>query len=417
MKLYEYMGKDLFTRYGIPVPRGRVAKTPEGAGEITAEIGDIVIKSQILSGKRGKAGGIKFTADPKEAKEFAAALLGSDLLGMPVEALLVEEKLKIDKEYYIAIAIDGEKQRPVVLASTYGGMDIEEVPEEHMVRFHVDYKVGMMPFVAGEITHRMGLPETEAKQVRDILEKLYKMFVELDAELVEINPLVVSNDHVIAADAKVTIDDEALYRHPGLPYVEEKTDAEKRAHDLGLAYVELDGDIGVMANGAGITMATLDTIQHYGGRAANFLDAGGGAGEEATAQALRLILERNPKAILINIFGGITRCDDVANAFISVKKKVDISVPVVIRLVGTNQEEGRQILGQAGIETFDTMHEAAEKAVLLSSGKAVAISATEKAVLLPSENVAISAEEEAGSLDEQQQRTDSPRGNGKRKVK
>ncbi len=369
MKLYEYMGKELFAQYGIPVPGGRVARTPEEAAEITLEIGDSVIKSQILSGKRGKAGGIKFTADPAEAKEFAASLLGTELLGMPVQALLVEEKLKIDKEYYLAITIDGKRKCPVVLASVQGGMDIEDVPEEHMVRFHIDYKTGIMPFAAGEIVRKMGLEGTEEKQLREILGKLYKLFVEMDAELVEVNPLVVSRDRVIAADAKVTIDDEALYRHRSLPAVDERTPSEKKAHGLGLAYVELDGDIGVMANGAGITMATLDTIQHYGGKAANFLDAGGGAGEEATAKALEMILERRPKAILINIFGGITRCDDVANALVSVKTKIGIPVPVVVRLVGTNQEQGRQILKEAGIESFDTMHEAAEKAVGLAAGQ------------------------------------------------
>jgi len=364
MKLYEYMGKDLFSQFEIPVPVGRVARTAEEVAKITEEIGSVVIKSQILSGKRGKAGGIKFTDNQLEAKNFAESLLGKELLGMQVHELLVEEKLTIDKEYYLAITVDGEMRCPVVLASLYGGMDIEEVPEENMVKFPIDYRVGMLPFVAGEITRRMGLGGSEAKQVRDILMNLYKMFVEIDAELLEINPLVVSGDQVIAADSKVTIDDEALYRHPGLPYVDEKSISERKAHDLGLAYVELDGDIGVMANGAGITMATLDTIQHYGGRAANFLDAGGGAGEEATAQAIALILERNPKAILINIFGGITRCDDVANALVSVKKKQNIPVPVVIRLVGTNQEEGWRILKEAGIDTFDTMHEAAEKVVL-----------------------------------------------------
>lgn len=368
MKLYEYMGKDLFTQYGIPVPKGKLAKSPEEAAAITAEIGDSVIKSQILSGKRGKAGGIKFTADPEEAREFATALLGSKLIGMPVEALLVEEKLKIHKEYYVAITIDGKRRCPVVLASTHGGMDVEEVPEEHMVRYPINYIREMMPFDAREITRRMGLHGAEEKQVQDILINLYKMFVELDAELLEINPLVVSGDRIIAADANVTIDDEALYRHPEIPFVEERTESEQKAHALGLAYVELNGDIGVMANGAGITMATLDTLQHYGGAAANFLDAGGGAGEEATAKALELILARNPKAILINIFGGITRCDDVANAFVSVKKKVGIPVPVVIRLVRTNQEEGRHILKKAGIETFDTMQEAAKKAVLLATG-------------------------------------------------
>lgn len=365
--MYEYMGKGYFQKYGIPVPEGRVARTPEEAAQITAEIGDSVIKSQILSGKRGKAGGIKFTSDPQEAHRFAKELLGSELRGLTVDAILVEEKLKIEKEYYLSITIDRGAKCPVVLASTHGGIDIEEVPEEDIVKYYIDYSIGMMPFKTKEITRRMGLLAGEAKQVQDILGKLYKMFVELDAELVEINPLVVSGGKVIAADAKVTIDDDALFRNNDLPYVEEKSEAEKKAHDLGLAYVELDGNIGVMANGAGITMATLDAIQYYGGAAANFLDAGGGASEEATAKALELVLAKNPKAIFINIFGGITRCDDVANAFASVKKKRGIQVPVVIRLVGTNQEKGREILREVGIEAFDTMHEAAQKAVELAS--------------------------------------------------
>ncbi|MEL7567176.1 MAG: ADP-forming succinate--CoA ligase subunit beta [Dehalobacterium sp.] len=367
MKMYEYMGKNLFKQFGIPIPQGRVAKTPQVVAEITAEIGDSVIKSQILSGKRGKAGGIMFTADPQEAQSFAEKLLGSELREMKVEALLVEEKLKIDKEYYLAITIDRGTRCPVVLASIQGGMDIEEVPEEYMVKYRIDYTIGMMPFVTREITRQMGLSAGEAKQVQEILAKLYKMFVELDAELVEINPLVVSADKIIAADAKVTIDDDALFRHKDLLYVEERSEAERKAHELGLSYVDLDGNIGVMANGAGITMATLDSIQYYGGAAANFLDAGGGASEEATAKALELILAKNPKAILINIFGGITRCDDVANAFASVKKKIGIPVPVVIRLVGTNQERGREILKEVGIEAFDTMHEAAQKAVRLAA--------------------------------------------------
>lgn len=369
MKMFEYMGKELFLKFGIPVPEGRVARTPEEAASITTEIGDSVIKSQVLSGKRGKAGGIKFTADPNETKEFAKGLLGSELCGCTIETVLVEEKLKIDKEYYLAITVDRGMKCPVVLASTHGGMDIEEVPEEYLVKYYIDYSVGMMPFCAREITYRLDLPKGEAKQIQDILKKLYKMFVSLDAELVEINPLVVSGDRVIAADAKVTIDDDALFRHQELPYVEERSESENTAHELGLAYVDLDGNIGVMANGAGITMATLDTIQYYGGAAANFLDAGGGAGEEVTAKALELILAKHPKSILINIFGGITRCDDVANAFASVKKKIDIPVPVVIRLVGTNQEKGREILREVGIETFDTMHEAAQKAVQLAKNE------------------------------------------------
>lgn len=366
MKMYEYMGKSWFQHFGIPIPKGKVGKTPQEVAAASSEIGDSVIKSQILSGKRGKAGGIKFTAEPVEAQKFAEEILGKELIGMVVDALLVEEKLKIDKEYYLAITIDRSTKSPVILASIKGGMDIEDVPAEYMVAYHMDYAIGMMPFVAREVAREMGIPASEGIQLQDILKKLYKMFVELDAELVEINPLVVSDGKLIAADAKVTIDDDALFRQKEITYVEERSESEKKAHELGLSYVDLDGDIGVMANGAGITMATLDAIQYHGGSPSNFMDAGGGASEEATGKALELILDKDPKVILINIFGGITRCDDVANAFVSVKKKMGIKVPVVIRLAGTNQEEGRKILSEEGIETFETMDEAAQKAVQLA---------------------------------------------------
>lgn len=370
MKLYEYMGKELFARYGITVPKGKVATSPEEAEKVAAEIvgGPCVIKSQILSGKRGKGGGIKFSDDAAGAAEGAKAILGMNLNGFTVETVLVEEKLKIEKEYYMAITIDRKTRKPIILASVHGGMDIEEVPEDGIVKYYVDYEIGVMPFVAKDVVRRMGISisSEEGKKIIDILVKLYQAFVGLDAELVEINPLVISGTNVIAADAKVTIDDAALYRHKDLPVVDERTESEKKAKDLGLAFVDLDGDIGVMANGAGITMATLDTLQYYGGSAANFLDAGGGAGVEATAKALELILSKNPKAIIINIFGGITRCDDVATAFATVKKQMDIKVPVVIRLVGTNQEKGREILKEVGIDAYDTMHEASAKAVELA---------------------------------------------------
>ena len=368
MKLYEYMGKELFAKYGIPVPQGGVVSTPEEAAVLTEKIGSVVVKSQILSGKRGKAGGIGFFDSPQEASDFAAKILGSELRGLVVEKVLVEKKLQIDREFYLAITVDGAAKKPIILASAQGGMDIEDVPEEHMVRMPLDVTIGMQPFITRQVTERLGVTGPIAKQIAAILINLYQMFTELDAELAEINPLVISGEDVIAADAKVTIDDDALFRHRDLPVVEERTDAEKKAHELGLSYVELEGNIAVMANGAGITMATLDLIQYYGGSAANFLDAGGGAGEEQTAKALELLLSKDPKAILINIFGGITRCDDVANAFASVKKKIGIPVPVVIRLVGTNQEKGREILAEVGIQTYEFMHEAAAKAVEIAKG-------------------------------------------------
>ncbi len=366
LKFHEYMGKELFSKYGIPVPAGRVAKTPEEAYAIAQEIGEVVVKSQVLTGKRGKSGGIGFANNAEEAREKATEILGMDIKGFKVDTLLVEEKITIDKEFYLAITVDGVAKKPVILASTEGGMDIEEVDEDLIVKKFIDPQLGMQPFMTREVIRSLGVKGEIAKQVAKILQKLYILFKEKDAELVEINPLVVSGDKIIAADAKVTIDDDALFRHADLPHVEEKTAIEKKAHDLGLAYVELDGDIAVMANGAGITMATLDMIQHYGGSPANFMDAGGGAGEELTAKALELLLATNPRSILINIFGGITRCDDVANAFINVKKRMEIPAPVVIRLVGTNEDKGRQVLMENGIDAYKSMHEAAAKAVELA---------------------------------------------------
>lgn len=367
MKLFEYMGKELFSQYGITVPKGRVVFTPEEAAEAAKEIGGaVVIKSQVLSGKRGKGGGIKFAETPDEARAAAEEILGMTVQGYKVEKLLVEEKLQIDKELYLSITVDGAAKKPVLIASAEGGMDIEEVPEEKILKKHIDVFVGVYPYVVREVARRLGLAGTLAKELNKLLPALYKMFKEKDAELVEINPLVISGERLIAADSKVTIDDDALYRQKEVPMVEERTDIEKKAHELGLAFVQLDGDIAIMANGAGMAMGTLDTIQYYGGSPANFLDAGGGTGMEETAQALELLLATNPKVIFINIFGGITRCDDVANAFVKVKNSREIPVPVVIRMVGTNEEEAVKILKENGVEAYKVMHEAAQKAVELA---------------------------------------------------
>ncbi|EHQ87933.1 ADP-forming succinate--CoA ligase subunit beta [Desulfosporosinus youngiae] len=371
MKLFEYMGKEIFARFGLPVPKGRMAATPDEAAQAAEEIGGpVVIKSQVLSGKRGKAGGIKFANNPQGAKEAAQELLSMTIQGLPVEILLVEEKLQIDRELYLAITIDSAAKQPVLMASVYGGMDIEEVADEHIIKKYLDVELGMQNFMASDVVRSLGIPlnSPHGKELVKVINSLYELFIRKDAELVEINPLVISKGRVIAADSKLTIDDEALYRQADLPRAEERTKAEKAAHDLGLSFVELDGDIGVMANGAGITMGTLDTITYYGGRPANFLDAGGGTGTEGTAKALELILSRNPKSIIINIFGGITRCDDVASALATVKKTRGIPVPVVIRLVGTNQEAGRVILKDIGIEAYDFMQDAVKKAVELAGG-------------------------------------------------
>lgn len=369
MKMFEYMGKEIFAKFGLQVPKGRMVTDSVEAAQVAEEIGGpVVIKSQVLSGKRGKAGGIKFADNPEETRAAAQDLFRMTINGFKVDVLIVEERLKIDKELYLSITIDSGTKKPVLIASSHGGMDIEEVPEKYIIKNYIDIELGIQGFIAKDVVRRLdiALNSPQGKELVKTIMTLYTIFIQKDAELVEINPLVISGTRVIAADAKITIDDEALYRQLDLPRVEELTATEKAAHNLGLSFVELEGDIGVMANGAGITMATLDTLTYYGGKPANFLDAGGGTSEEKTAQALELILSRNPKCIIINIFGGITRCDDVARAFASVKKNKEFSVPVVIRLVGTNQEEGRSILKNDGIEGYDFMQDAIKKAIELS---------------------------------------------------
>jgi succinyl-CoA synthetase beta subunit len=363
LKLYEYLGKELFKEYGIPVPRGTVVTSATEAAEAAAGLGNVVIKSQVLSGKRGKAGGISFASSPDQAKEEAERILQMKLNDLVVEKLLVEEKLQIEQELYLALTVDGSTKKPIVLASLDGGMDIEDVPEERMVKWPVDVSIGMQDYMVREICRQLGVSVTLQKEFLSFMPKLYQLFRDLDAELAEINPLAVTPQGLVAADAKVTIDDDALYRHPTLPRIKEKTALEQRAEELDLAYVELDGNIAIMANGAGITMATLDIVQHYGGQPANFLDFGGGADVERTSQALELLLGTKPKVLLINIFGGITRCDVVAEAFVKVRESKGFDLPVSFRLVGTNEAEGKAILEKAGIPVFSTMDDAVRQAV------------------------------------------------------
>ena len=313
------MAKEILQRNGIPIPLGAVFSGVEGVAAFIEKSGPVAIKSQVLSGGRGKAGGIKFATEPQDAISKVQDLLATEIKGCKVETVLIEEKVNIEREFYLAITVDGTKRQAVLLASVAGGIDIEQVPEEQVVKRFIDITIGLQPYATREITRQMGLKGREAKQTADIIMKLYQVFRKYDAELVEINPLVVTPTQVLAADAKMTLDDEAAYRYlPEVPYVEEKTEVEKKAGDLGISYVELDGEIGVMANGAGITMATLDLLQHFGSSARNFMDAGGGSSMEATAAALEILLSTKPKALLINIFGGITRCDDVARAFVQV---------------------------------------------------------------------------------------------------
>lgn len=366
MKLYEYMAKDVLARAGIAVPRGRIVSTPQQAADACSELGPVAVKAQVLTGGRGKAGGIRLANDPAEAAEAARLVLGANINGLVVDRVLCEQRLDIARELYVAIAVEAAARRPVLIASTQGGVDIEQVPEKSIYRRLIDLPWGLFGYAAREITRRSGLEGPLASRVVDTMMRMYQVFRRQDAELVEINPLAVLSDgSVVAADARIAIDDDALYRHRDLPLVEEQSETERRVKALGLSYVELAGDIAVMANGAGITMATLDIIERYGGRPANFLDAGGGAAVEPTAKALAILLARRPRAILINIFGGITRCDDVAQAIIQVQREEGIDVPLVVRLAGTNEAQGTELLRGAGIDVFGSMDDAAAHVVAL----------------------------------------------------
>lgn len=368
MKLYEYMAKELLGKNGIPVPRGEVAGSSNEAEKKIEDMDTpVAIKSQVLSGGRGKAGGIKFAEKPEEVSEAAQELLEKKIQGYKVDTILIEEKLKIDQELYFSITIDAVNKKPLIIASKEGGVDIEEVPEDKIVKRYVDSKWGVEPYISREIVDELNLDQIVSKQVTRIMKKVYDLFKSHDAELVEINPLVVSEDKVVAADAKINIDEDALFRHSDLMRVSDKTELERQVEEMGLSFVELDGDIGIMANGAGMAMATLDVLNYFGGSAANFLDAGGGASVKVTKQALEVLLSTNPNAVLINIFGGITRCDDVANALVQVKEESGIPVPLVIRLMGTNDEEGVKVLQDNGIEAYRKMEEAAKKVVELAN--------------------------------------------------
>lgn len=370
MRIYEYMGKDLFRAYGIPVPTGVVISSPDTAA-LAQVAPPAVLKAQVLSGKRGKGGGILFVDEAGAVQSAAKRLFATPINGYRTAKVLVEERLAIAQELYLALTVDRALQAPVLLASAQGGMDIEEVPASAVLTRPLEVALGVPAYVVREVAAFLGLAPQLHPSFATLLGSLYRLFREKDAELVEINPLAVTAaGQLVAADAKVVIDDDALFRHPELPRVEEITEAEAKARRHDLAYVELDGNIGVLANGAGITMATLDTLQYYGGRARNFLDIGGGAGVERVTAALEIILASRPKALFINIFGGITRCDDVATALVEVKKRCGLPVPVVIRMVGTNEEEGVRILRLNGLEAYTRMEEAAKKVVELAENAA-----------------------------------------------
>jgi succinyl-CoA synthetase beta subunit len=380
LKLHEYQSKRIFAQYGVPIPKGDVATTPEQARQVAARLGQrVVIKSQVLVGGRGKAGGIRLAGDPDEAEQMADQILGMDIKGLTVKKVLVDEAADIAKEIYLGVVIDRAQRRPVMMASAEGGVEIEEVARatpERIVKITINPFLGLQPFQGRELAFGIGLSKELVRDFVKIAQGLYNAFVKCDASLAEINPLVVTDDgKLLSVDGKMLLDDNALFRHFELAEmrdVDEETAEEQEARRHGLSYVKLDGEIGCMVNGAGLAMATMDIAKLYGGEPANFLDIGGGAQADKVAAALRIILsDPNVKAVLFNIFGGITRCDEVAKGILAALEQVPTDVPMVARLVGTNEKEGRQILAEAEMMTAATLVEAAQKAVAAAHGAAV----------------------------------------------
>jgi succinyl-CoA synthetase beta subunit len=378
LKLHEYQSKRIFAQHGVPIPRGDVATTPEAARQIAARLGTrVVVKSQVLVGGRGKAGGIRLADHPDEVERVADQILGMNIKGLTVKKVLVDEAADIDTEIYLGIVIDRAKRRAVMMASSEGGVEIEEVARatpERIVKIAVDPFLGLQPYQGRELAFGIGLPKELVRDFVKIAQGLYDAFLQCDASLAEINPLVITGKgKLLAVDGKMLLDDNALFRHFELAEMrdaDEETPEEQEARRHGLSYVKLDGEIGCMVNGAGLAMATMDITKLYGGAPANFLDIGGGAQADRVAAALRIILsDPNVKAVLFNIFGGITRCDEVAKGILAALREVPTDVPMVARLVGTNEKEGREILANADMITAATLAQAAQRAVAASRGE------------------------------------------------
>ncbi|GAA4412897.1 ADP-forming succinate--CoA ligase subunit beta [Quisquiliibacterium transsilvanicum] len=382
MKIHEYQGKEILKRYGVPVPRGIPCFTVEEAVKAAETLGGPVwvVKAQIHAGGRGKGGGVKVTKSLDEVREWAGKILGMQLIthqtgpeGQKVRRLLVEEGADISKELYLGMVVDRVTQRVTVMASSEGGMDIEEVAEHSPEKIHkvaVDPVNGLSDAEADGLSRKIGVPEGSLPKARAVLQGLYKAFWETDSSLAEINPLILTGSgDVIALDAKINFDSNALYRHPELVEMrdlDEEDPAEVEASKFDLAYIQLDGNIGCLVNGAGLAMATMDTIKLFGGEPANFLDVGGGATTEKVTEAFKIML-RNPnlKAILVNIFGGIMRCDVIAEGVVAASRAVGLKVPLVVRMKGTNEELGKKLLAESGLPIIaaDTMADAAERVV------------------------------------------------------
>jgi len=399
MDLLEYQGKQLFAKHGVPVPDGRPAKSVDEAVQAAEAVGyPNVIKAQVQVGGRGKAGGIKLANDTAQAREHAGAILGMAIKGHTVHELWVEAASDIDEEYYAAFVFDRSAKKPMAMLSRMGGMDVEAIVETDpgaMCKVHVDPLIGFQGFHARRLAYGAGIATDVIRPVGALLAKLYETFVSEDAMLVEVNPLLVTGDRkVLALDAKVTLDDSALYRHPKSAELQgggSEDPQEQLARERGLTYVKLDGNVGILGNGAGLVMSTLDVVAQVGGKPANFLDAGGGSKAEAITQAVDVILsDEKVTAVLFNIFGGITRCDEVAKGLIEAFDQISPQVPFVVRLDGTNDKEGRVLLAEAelpNVYTEATMLGAAKKVVKLAAGAVEAKPEVEQ----PSQNVGPSA--------------------------
>jgi succinyl-CoA synthetase beta subunit len=378
MKLHEYQARELLAKYNIPVTGGGVATTPEEVRALAEQIGGrVVVKAQVFVGGRGKAGGVKLADTPAEAEAVAKQILGMDIKGLTVEKVLVAEAISYQKEIYLSVILDRASKQIVLIASAEGGVEIEEVAKTNpdaIVKIAADPRLGLLDYQARQAAYRIGLTDgKQAMQFAKIAQGLYKVFIENDAELAEINPLVIRDDGTLQAlDSKVLLDDSALYRHAELAAQRDSSDepeAEIKAREAGITFIKLDGDIGCMVNGAGLAMATMDVVKLYGGEPANFLDIGGGANKDKVKAALQIILsDSNVKAVLINIFGGITRVDEVAKGVVAALEEVNTTVPMVARLVGTNEEEGRKILAESTLIPATTLAEGAQLAVKAAQG-------------------------------------------------
>jgi succinyl-CoA synthetase beta subunit len=386
MKVHEYQAKEILRQYGVPTPQGVVVDNPGAAREAARELGGrVVVKAQIHAGGRGKGGGVKLAKDADEAAELTKQMLGMTLVthqtgpeGRVVRKVLIEEALNIDKELYLGITLDRRIGMPVLMASKQGGMEIEEVAARDPKAIHrepIDATVGMQPFQARRVAYALGLEGDAFRKCVDFVQKLMRAYIETDASLAEINPLLVTKEgNVLALDCKMNFDDNALFRHKDIIEMRdlyEEDPLEVEASKFGLNYIKLDGTVGCMVNGAGLAMATMDIIKLAGGEPANFLDVGGGASAEQVKNAFRIILsDANVKAILINIFGGIMRCDRIAEGVVEASKEVGLPVPLVVRLEGTNVELGKEILSKSGLKitTADGMEDAARKVVEAARG-------------------------------------------------